>query len=64
MKQLCDGTHVRAIMWYLALEYKDYLLQNGELPPPLNEMDISQFIKFCDKAIAHFMGELKNKEVK
>ena len=58
MKQLNDGTRVRAIMWYLALEYKDHLLQNGENVGSLLELNKEQFIDFCQLATSYFLKEL------
>ena len=59
MKTLEDGTNVRAIMWYLALEYKDYLLQNNETPPILLEMNKAEFEAFFKKASDFFLSEFQ-----
>lgn len=60
MKTLKDGTNVRAIMWYIALEYKDYLLQNNETPPILLEMNKEDFEVFFKKASDFFLAEFQN----
>ncbi len=56
MKTLADGTNVPAILWYLALEYKDYLLQQGERVHPIHELNSVEFSAFCQKATTTFIS--------
>jgi hypothetical protein len=46
-------------MWYLALEYKDYLLQNNETTPILLEMNKAEFEAFFKKASDFFLAEFQ-----
>lgn len=60
MKTLADGTTVRPILWYLALEYKDDLLCQNQLVKPVLEMNYSEFVAFCKQALNHFFGHDTN----
>ena len=58
MKELRDGTKVRAILWYLALEYRDTLLQKGISVGPIHEMNAQEFLSFCQTAMRSFIAEV------
>lgn len=60
MKELRDGTKVRAILWYLALEYKDTLLQEGKVVTPIHEMNAQEFSSFCQTAMHSFIAEVSS----
>ena len=54
MKTLADGTNVRAILWYLALEYRDSLLQENIFHKPVHDMNKAEFVEFCKIALEKF----------
>lgn len=62
MKELKDGTKVRSILFYLALEHKDSLLQLGEPVKPIHEMSAVEFIDFCQSAFGKFISEIQIKD--
>ena len=58
MKVLNDGTKVRAILWYLALEYKDHLLSTNNKSAAVSSLRKHEFLKFVEEALEHFKSEV------